>query len=145
MTKKIFLATTIMLSMGIVTGCGLQTEVSNDTIVQSSHDDESRMPPVPTAQELTEVMNTFDSYKEYQGKLLEVGLDEPVHVLKEMALSGNGVSDFVADIYFYEASDGYFALYAQGDAIVKDLPESIVKNIWTPEEMASYLTSKNPN
>lgn len=141
MTKKIVLVTALMLSILIVNGCGFQEKVSTPLPMQSPYDEESRMPPVPSAQELTEVMHTFESYDEYQGKLLEVGLEKPVHQLKGIVLAGNGANDFVADIYFYKASDGYFALYAQGDAIVKDLPESIVKNIWSPHEVSSYLTS----
>lgn len=146
-SKTIALTASLLVVVGILGACAEKPEVSIPTPVKTKPMPEkeaetSKMPPVPTSQELTDVMKTYDSYQEYQGKLAEVGLTEPVRVATDIALAGDGVNEYKADIYFYEASDGYFAIYVKGDTIIKDLPESIGMNVWSKTDAENYLNKK---
>lgn len=104
--------------------------------------DKDMMPPVPTAQEMTDVMKTFDSYEEFKGKLAEVGVVETVASLNNQVIAGNGVKELKSNIHFYQAKDKYFALYETDDKILKDAPESIVLNVWEPEDAKAFIAER---
>lgn len=145
--KKIVLSTTIVLGAMLLGACTKSEEPviqSKVTVAEKENGSstDSRMPAVPTAKELTDVMKTYDSYEEYKGKLAEVGLVKPEYVLHDQPLAGDGVKEFKANVHFYKASDGYFALYEQEDKILKDLPESIGMNVWTVEEAEAFIAEK---
>ena len=85
--KRIVLTASLLAVVGILGACGEKYDVSIPTPVKTKpmperEAEHSKMPPLPTAQELTDVMQTYDSYSEYQGKLDEVGLTEPEYTLK---------------------------------------------------------------
>lgn len=157
--KSLLMASAIVLTASMLGACTTkqekEPEVKEDIVKETPATvsepqpkeveekmEDSMMPPVPTSQELTDVMKTYDSYSEYQGKLDEVGLTEPAHVVTDVALAGDGVNEYKADIYFYEASDGYFAIYVQGDKIIKELPESIGMNVWSKEDGEAFIADK---
>lgn len=145
--KRIVLTASLLAVVGILGACGEKYDVSIPTPVKTKPMPEkevehSKMPPLPTAQELTDVMQSYDSYSEYQGKLDEVGLTEPEYTLKDVVLAGDGVNEYKADVYMYKARDGYFALYARGDALIKEMPESIGMNVWTNEEADAFVKEK---
>lgn len=104
--------------------------------------DKDMMPPLPTAQEMTDVMKTFDSYEEFKGKLAEVGVVETVASLNNQVIAGNGVKEVKSNIHFYQAKDKYFALYETDDKILKDAPESIVLNVWEPEDAKAFIAER---
>lgn len=144
--QKVFLCTTIVFGTMLLGACVNSDELMVQTelaIAEGADISESRMPATPTAQELAEVMMTYNSHEDYKGKLVEVGLMKPEYILNDQALAGDGVSEFKADIHFYKASDGYFALYEQDDKILKELPESIGKNVWTAEEAERFMAEKS--
>ena len=146
--KKTLLSTTVLFGtifLGACIGPEEEPMIQSETTVvelESEESSESRMPALPTAMELAEVMKTYESHEEYKGKLAEVGLLNPEYILNDQALAGDGVNEFKANIHFYKASDGYFALYEKEDEILKDLPESIAMNVWTIEETEAFVADK---
>lgn len=130
-TKFIVLAG-IIATASLLGACSSKQEPKDDTVytltgekegkeVEKKNDD--RLPPLPTAQEMTDVMQTFDSYKEFKEKLLEVNVTNPTDTLTNIVIADDGV-EHKTNVYLYQAKDGYFVIYTDGDKILKGLPDS---------------------
>lgn len=95
--------------------------------------------PNPDIGEVVDVMRTFDHFEDFEGKLLELGLDGSNYVAKDVILAGDGEKNFVVNIHGYVYNGEVLVVYEKDGLLVNDLPESIGKNVWDTGEFEKYL------
>lgn len=106
--------------------------------------EESRIPN-PDIGEVVDVLRTFDDFKDFEGKLLELGLDGPTYTIRDVVLAGDGEKKFVVNVYGYVYNGEVLVVYENDGVIVSDLPESIGKNVWENSEFDEYLEGLREN
>ena len=144
MDKKIVVAGLFLSAL--LVGCsggdeGMTGHVGSDNSVSVSVPDkevDSRIPN-PDIGEVVDVMRTFDNFDEFEGKLLELGLDGSNYVAKDVILAGDGEKNFVVNIHGYVYNGEVLVVYEKDGLLVNDLPESIGKNVWDTGEFEKYL------
>lgn len=135
----------------MLAGCGnsFDGKVSNEVLdepkelIENVQADENSMIPTPDITEVVSVMRTFDNFEEFEGKLLEIGLEGPFVIINQVPLAGDGEKEFVADVVAYVYGDDVLTLYVNDDKLLNDLPESVGKNVWSKEEFKAYLDERS--
>lgn len=101
--------------------------------------------PNPDIGEVVDVMRTFDHFEDFEGKLLELGLDGSHYTAKDVILAGDGEKKFVVNIYGYVYNGEVLVVYENDGELVNDLPESIGKNVWDTGEFENYFEELSEN